>query len=64
MQNIKESWNMSFGWMMDDMQVYVLLNSISIISGRCKVDNERLCATELHLRFRRFCHERGSNSVR
>ena len=29
-------------------------NSISVISGRCMDDNERLCAMELRLRLRRF----------
>ena len=33
------------GWI-DDIQFYVLFNSISDISGRWKVDNERLCAME------------------
>ena len=28
---------------MDDLQFYVLFNSISVISGRCLPDNERLC---------------------
>ena len=32
------------GWM-DDLQFYVLFNSISVISGWCEDDNERLCAT-------------------
>ena len=32
---------------MDDMRFYVLFNSISVISGRWEVDNERLCAMEL-----------------
>ena len=41
------------GWM-DDMQFYVLFNSITVISGQWKVDNERLCVIELHLRLRRF----------
>ena len=41
------------GWM-DDLRFYVLFNSISVISGRCLDDNERLCAMELHLRLRRF----------
>ena len=36
------------GWM-DDMRLYVLFNSISVISGRWKVDNERLCAMKLRL---------------
>ena len=36
------------GWM-DDMQFYVLFNSISVISGRWKVDNERLCSMKLRL---------------
>ena len=31
---------------MDDMRFYVLFNSISVISGRCLDDNERLCAME------------------
>ena len=29
------------GWM-DDLRFYVLFNSISVISGRCLGDNERL----------------------
>ena len=29
--------------MMDDMRFYVLFNSVSVISRRLKVDNERLC---------------------
>ena len=33
---------------------YVLFNSISVISGRCLDDNERLRAMELRLRSRRF----------
>ena len=41
------------GWM-DDLRFYVLLNSISVISGQCLDDNERLCAMELRLRLRRF----------
>ena len=28
---------------LDDLQFYYLLKSISVISGQCKVDNERLC---------------------
>ena len=39
---------------MDDLRFYVLFNSISVISGRCIDDNERLCAMELRLRLRRF----------
>ena len=45
---------MEEGWMMDDLRFYVLFNSISVISGRCLDDNERLCAMELRLRLRRF----------
>ena len=41
------------GWM-DDLRFYVLFNSISVITGRCSDDNERLCAMELRLRLRRF----------
>ena len=32
---------------MDDLRFYVLFNSISVISGRCSDDDERLCAMEL-----------------
>ena len=39
---------------MDDLRFYVLSNSISVISGRCLDDNERLCAMELRLRLKRF----------
>ena len=49
---------------MDDLRFYVLFNSVSVISGRCMDDNERLCAMELRLRLRRYHLERGSNSVR
>ena len=52
---------LSRGWM-DDLPLYVLFDSISFISGRWKVDNERLCAMKLRLRLRRFRHKRGSNS--
>ena len=51
------------GWI-DDLRFYVLFNSVSVISGQWEVDNKRLCEMELHLRFRRLCLERGSNSVR
>ena len=40
------------GWMTCDFTLF--LNSISVISGRCSDDNERLCAMELRLRLRRF----------
>ena len=29
---------------MDDLRLYVLFNSIPVISGRCSDDDERLCA--------------------
>ena len=48
------------GWM-DDLQIYILFNSISVISGQWEVDNE-MCAMILPLRLRRFCLEHGSNS--
>ena len=41
------------GWM-DDLQFYVLFNSISVISGQCLDDNERLYAMELRFRLRRL----------
>ena len=33
------------GWM-DDLQFYVLFNSISVISGQLAVDHERQCAMD------------------
>ena len=48
------------GWM-DDLRFYVLFNSISVILGRWVDDNERLCAMEPRLRWRRFYLEWGSN---
>ena len=53
----------TLGWMMDDMR-FTSFSTVFVISGRWKVDNERLCAMELRLRLRRFRLERGSNSVR
>ena len=44
---------MTDGWM-DDLQIYILFNSVSVISGQWEVDNERLCAMELRLRLRRL----------
>ena len=48
------------GWM-DDLLFYVLLNSVSVISGQWADDTERLCAMEPRLRLRRFCLKGGSN---
>ena len=39
---------------MDDLRFYVIFNSISVISGRWLVDNERMCAIEPILRSERF----------
>ena len=50
-----------YGWM-DELQFYVLFNSISVISGRLVDDNERLCAMEPCLGLERFHLQRGSNS--
>ena len=50
------------GWM-DDLRFYDLFNSVSVISGRWEVDNERLCAMELCLWLRRFGLERELNLV-
>ena len=44
----------SLRWMIDDLWFYVLLNSISVISGRWEDDNERLCALEPHVWFEIF----------
>ena len=49
----KKGGGMKHGWI-DDLQFYVLFNSISVISGRYSDDNERLCAMEHRLRLRRF----------
>ena len=59
----KNIQDLSTADVMDDLRFYVLFNSVSVISGRWEVDNERLCAMERRLRLRRFCLERGSNSV-
>ena len=50
------------GWM-DDLQLYVLLKSISVISGRRADDNERLCTMEPHLLLRGFSQHRTARSV-
>ena len=34
---------------MDDLQIYVLANSFSVISGRWVDDNERMCAVKPQL---------------
>ena len=47
---------------MDDLLFYILFNSISVISGRFEIDNERLCAMEPCLRLAKFRLERGSNA--
>ena len=46
------------GWM-DDLQFYILFNSISVISEWWTDGNERLCAMEARLRLRRFRLEWG-----
>ena len=37
---------------LDDLRLYAFFNSISVISGRCVGDNERLCAMESRLRLK------------
>ena len=54
--------SLPYGWI-DDLLCYVLLNSVSVISGRWDVDDERLCPVELCLQLRRFNPQWGSNSV-
>ena len=44
---------------MDDLQFYILSNSISVISGQWEVDNERLYAMELCLGLKRFLPQAG-----
>ena len=41
------------GWI-DDLRLYVLLNSISVITGRWEVENEKLCAMEPRFRLKIF----------
>ena len=41
------------GWV-DDLQFYILFNSISVVSETWEGDNEMLCAMETSLRFKRF----------
>ena len=45
-----------------NLLVYIVINIISVISGQRVDDIERLCATEPHLRLRRFHLERHLNS--
>ena len=47
---------------MDDLRFYVLSNSISVISGRCYDDNEKLCAMEPRLRLERPSPRAGLES--
>ena len=44
------------GWM-DDLQFYVLFNSISVISGRWADDNESLCAMEPRFLVEKILHQ-------
>ena len=44
---------------MDDLQFYLLFNTISVISGQWADDNERLCAVEPHLRLKRSSPQTG-----
>ena len=45
--------------MMDDLQCYILFNSISVISGQWMGDNEKLCATKPHLQLKRSSPQAG-----
>ena len=45
--------------MEDDLRLNTLFNSVSVISGRWEVDNERLFAMELRLQLRRAGIELG-----
>ena len=47
-----DGW-IDYGWL-DDAIFFVLFNSISIISGRCLVENERFYTMEPRLRLSRF----------
>ena len=49
---------------MDDLQSNALFNSISVISGRWDVDNERLCAMELRFTVLKISPRAEMNSVR
>ena len=48
--------------MIDDVQFYLLFNSISVISGQWVGDNERLCAVEPHLQLKRSLLHAGLES--
>ena len=52
-------WNSLVDGWMDDMCLYVIFNSISVISGRWAGENKRLCAMELRLRLKNFPHQAG-----
>ena len=36
------------------LEIYILFNNISVISGQLEDNNERLCATETSLQLERF----------
>ena len=44
----KNMFSLQDRWM-DDLQFYILFNSITAISGQWADDNERLCAIEPHM---------------
>ena len=48
---------------MDDLQFYVLFNSISVRSGRWEFDNERLFATETRLRLKSLTSTAGLSAL-
>ena len=58
---VRQACHIPVHGLMDDLQFYILFNSISVISGLRADDNERLCAMEPCLRLRRFGLELGLN---
>ena len=50
------------GWMAD-LQFYIPVNNISVISGQCLDDNVRLCALEPCLQLKRLQPQAGIELV-
>ena len=48
--------------LIDDLRCHVIFNSISVISGRWASDNEKPCAVELRLQFKKIFVSNGSRT--
>ena len=56
--DFQDKWKMDDGWV-DDLQFYVVFNSIADVEGRCEDDNQRLYAIAPRLRLEIFPPKAG-----